>query len=151
MEPLFKTKSQYTFEEYKKFNRAIMKKNHVILVNAVLTILLLLCGIILKNLYIIIFAILYPIIYIVLIKRNIKKIYHSSKIIQEAQKTEFDFFEDHFEQKDAMSNVKLAYDKLSDIIETETNFYLMIAKNQGFILVKENFPEGLEEFLRNKR
>ena len=35
------------------------------------------------------------------------------------------------------------------LYKTKTNFYLMLAKNQGFILVKDNFPEGLDEFLRN--
>ena len=55
----------------------------------------------------------------------------------------------YFTEENSYGNTKLEYSKLHKIIETKTNFYLMIAKNQGFILIKENFPEGLEEFLRN--
>ena len=61
----------------------------------------------------------------------------------------FEFYNDYFTETNEYGNTKLEYNKLHKIIETKTNFYLMIAKNQGFILVKENFPEGLEEFLRN--
>ena len=44
--------------------------------------------------------------------------------------------------------VKREYEKLYKIIETETNFYLMISKTQGFVLVKNNMPEGLVEFIK---
>ena len=61
----------------------------------------------------------------------------------------FEFYDTYFIETNEYGNTKLEYSKLHKIIETKTNFYLMLAKNQGFILVKDNFPEGLDEFLRN--
>lgn len=33
-------------------------------------------------------------------------------------------------------------------IETKTNFYLMISKNQGHMLLKENMSDDLQNFIR---
>lgn len=61
----------------------------------------------------------------------------------------YDFYNTYFIENDDNGETKLEYKKLYKIIETKTNFYLMISKNQGFLLNKSNFPKGLDDFLRN--
>lgn len=146
MEPLFKTTTQYTLEEYKKFNKALMKKMLVILI--IFEILLVLFFVATQNIFYLIFAVIYPIILFAIQSANIKKVFNSNKIMQDLD-INFEFYKDYFIEKDGRGQGKIEYDKLYKIIETKTNFYLMIAKNQGYMLSKENFPDGLEEFIKN--
>ena len=62
----------------------------------------------------------------------------------------FEFYEDYFEESHEVGNATIPYDKLDAVIETKTHFYLMIAKNQGYMLAKENMPDGLESFIREQ-
>lgn len=148
MESLYKTKTINTFEEYKRFSRVLMYKKRSIIIYALLAAFLILDGIVLDNMIFIVFAVVYPFVIWLLHNMQVKKIFKTNKALQNAE-VNFEFYNDYFTETNEYGNTKLEYNKLHKIIETKTNFYLMIAKNQGFILVKENFPEGLEEFLRN--
>lgn len=148
MELLFQITTKFTLEEYKKFNYAILKKRHVWPILIIADILILLGGILDENLFLIIFAVLYPLVVLWVQKRSIQKIFDSNKVTQNIDVT-YTFYEDHFEEKHESGEARITYDKLSEIIETKTNFYLMIAKNQGYMLSKENMPEGLIEFIEN--
>lgn len=148
MEPLFKTSTKFTLKEYEKFNYAILKKRHVVPILIIVIFLLILAGIIGESLFLVMFGIIYPFILFLIQKINVKKVYNSNKLIQDTD-VSYEFFEDHFEQKHESGNATIPYDKLNEVIETKTNFYLMIAKNQGYMLLKENMPEGLQEFLVN--
>ena len=148
MESLYKTKTINTFEEYKRFSRVLMYKKRSIIIYALLAAFLILDGIVLDNMIFIVFAVVYPFIIWLLHNMQVKKVFNTNKALQNAE-VNFEFYNDYFTETNEYGNTKLEYNKLHKIIETKTNFYLMIAKNQGFILVKENFPEGLEEFLRN--
>ena len=148
MESLYKTKTINTFEEYKRFSRVLMYKKRSIIIYALLAAFLILDGIVLDNMIFIVFAVVYPFIIWLLHNMQVKKVFKTNKALQNAE-VNFEFYNDYFTETNEYGNTKLEYNKLHKIIETKTNFYLMIAKNQGFILVKENFPEGLEEFLRN--
>ena len=53
------------------------------------------------------------------------------------------------ENKFNIMEMKIEYSKFDEIFETKTNFYLMIAKNQGYMLPKSDMPSELEEFIRN--
>lgn len=44
--------------------------------------------------------------------------------------------------------MRVEYNKLNEIIETKTNFYLMISKNQGHMVLKENMSDDLQNFIR---
>lgn len=101
-----------------------------------------------ENYLLILFAIIYPIVIVILVNRQIKKVWKSNKIAQDMN-VAFEFYDTYFTENNESGDTRVEYSKLHKIIETKTNFYLMIAKNQGFILVKKNFPDGLEEFLRN--
>lgn len=148
MECLFQTTTKYTYEEYKKFNFALLKRRHVIPLIILAEILILVGGILSQYNFLIIFAVLYPFIFAWSLFHGIKKVYNSNKVTQD-EEIKFEFYEDHFEEKHESGNANITYDKLNEIIETKTNFYLMIAKNQGFMLLKENMPEGLEEFIHH--
>jgi len=148
MESLYKTKTINTFEEYKRFSRVLMYKKRSIIIYALLAAFLILDGIVLDNMIFIVFAVVYPFVIWLLHNMQVKKVFKTNKALQNAE-VNFEFYNDYFTETNEYGNTKLEYNKLHKIVETKTNFYLMIAKNQGFILVKENFPEGLEEFLRN--
>ena len=148
MESLYKTKTINTFEEYKRFSRVLMYKKRSIIIYALLAAFLILDCIVLDNMIFIVFAVVYPFVIWLLHNMQVKKVFKTNKALQNAE-VNFEFYNDYFTETNEYGNTKLEYNKLHKIIETKTNFYLMIAKNQGFILVKENFPEGLEEFLRN--
>ena len=147
MEPLFETSTIYTYEEYKRFNNALIFKGHILVLSIIPVLLIFAGGVLLKSNVLVVFAIIYPILFIVAKNIGAKRVYNSNKIIQNAKIT-FKFYEDHFEQFHESGDSNIPYEKLNKIIETKTNFYLMIAKNQGYILTKENMPDGLEEFLK---
>lgn len=56
-------------------------------------------------------------------------------------------YPDHMEQVRKQGNTQIAYDKLYRVAETDTNFYLMLSKMQGVILVKTNCDDKTIAFL----
>ena len=150
MEPLYRLTNKYTYEEYKKFNRAVMLKKKTLIATIIAVLLILIGGILLESLYLILFAIIYPILFVLLMNFGVKRVYNSNKILQDLD-VNFEFYDDCFVVKHEAGEAKIPYDKLNEIIETKTNFYLMIARNQGYMVLKENMPEGFEEFIKSKK
>ena len=148
MECLYKTTTKFTLEEYKKFNNAVLMKKHIWILMSVAILFILLGGILLRSPFLIAFAVLYPFLFIFIKNNSVKRVFHSNQITKNVDVT-FEFYEDYFKETHEAGEAKIPYDKLNEIIETKTNFYLMIAKNQGYMILKENMPEGLEEFIRN--
>lgn len=145
---LYTMNSKFTFEEYKKFNYALLKKRHHLLILAIYEIILALIGIGTGNMFIIVFTIIFPLIIYWIQNRNIKKIYNSNKVVQNLDVI-YEFYDTYFVEKSEHGEMKIEYSKFDEIFETKTNFYLMIAKNQGYMLPKSDMPSGLEEFIRN--
>ena len=150
MEPLYRTTNKYTYDEYKKFNRAVMLKKKTLIATIIAVLLILIGGILLESLFLILFAIIYPILFVLLMNVGVKRVYNSNKILQDLD-VNFEFYDDCFVVKHEAGEAKIPYDKLNEIIETKTNFYLMIARNQGYMVLKETMPEGFEEFIRGKK
>lgn len=148
MECLYSMNSKFTFEEYKKFNYALLKKRHHFLILAIYEVLVLILGIGTGNIFMIVFAIIFPLILYWLQSRAIKRIYNSNKVAQNLDVT-YEFYDAYFIEKSEHGEMKIEYSKFDEIFETKTNFYLMIAKNQGYMLLKSDMPKGLEEFIRN--
>ena len=148
MEYLYKTTSQITYSEYKKFNIDVFIGRKNIMVWLILDALWLVLSIISRDIISMAAALLWPILLILVYYISIKKAYASNKIMQDIATT-FEFFDTYLVEKSTVGESVVEYSQLHKIIETKTNFYLMIASNQGYILPKENFPDGLEEFLRN--
>ena len=145
---LYNMNSKFTFEEYKKFNYALLKKRHHLLILAIYEIILALIGIGTGNMFIIVFTIIFPLILYWIQNRNIKKIYNSNKVVQNLDVI-YEFYDTYFVEKSEHGEMKIEYSKFDEIFETKTNFYLMIAKNQGYMLPKSDMPSELEEFIRN--
>ncbi|MBQ3110669.1 MAG: YcxB family protein [Clostridia bacterium] len=59
------------------------------------------------------------------------------------------FYEAHIESEGAKSSTKVLYKNLYKIVETKTSFYVMMGNNMGFIVMKDDCPEGLIEFIRS--
>ena len=47
-----------------------------------------------------------------------------------------------------MSRSKFQYNRLFEIIETETNYYVMTVWNNGVIICKTDCPQGFDGFIR---
>ncbi len=147
MECLFKTATKNTLEEYKRFSIKLQMNTKSIILYILMTVFLVLSGIVLDNPFFIAFAIIYPIVLWIMLNHRIKKVYASNKVLQDTD-VNYEFYNTYFVETNNYGTTQLEYNKLNKIIETKTNFYLMIAKNQGFILSKSEFPQGLSEFLR---
>lgn len=89
-------------------------------------------------------------IYFLLPRYRIRKAYNSNKHIQDKTIT-INFFEDRLETEDSSGCAKVMYDEIYRIYETKTNFYIMIATNQGMNVIKANCSDGLIEHLRRLR
>jgi len=145
MDPLFITKSVFSFDEYKKFNFALSGKNTLIAF-AIICPFIFFAGIYLMEWLYVILSIVFPLIMFLTYKLQLRKIYKSNKFADKLE-TEFRFYNDYFTVKDVRSEATVQYDMLHKVIFTKTNVYLMIAKNQGYMLIKKNFPDGLERFI----
>ncbi|MCR5507470.1 MAG: YcxB family protein [Lachnospiraceae bacterium] len=66
------------------------------------------------------------------------------------RKQEYRFYTDRFRVQGSAGKSYIPYNKLHRIIETRSDFYLMISRNQGFVVGKKDCPEGLESFLSQK-
>ena len=135
----------YSYEEYKRYTWKLLLTRGRIIGYSVLELWILLLGFLMNNPLLILLAIVYPILIVVLQNRHIKKVWHSNKVAQNME-VKYDFYDTYFTATTGSSEERLGFNMLHKIIETKTNFYLMISKNQGFILNKSNFPEGLAEF-----
>lgn len=60
------------------------------------------------------------------------------------------FYPDRVDVFGSWGKTCVPYDKLYKILETGKHFYLMIAKNQGYILCKSDCSRELIEFLKGK-
>lgn len=149
---LYQTSVKLTYEEYKRFSKAVMKKN---MRKVYISLIVLLFGAGLLRivspdssliLFLIFFIIFYPIVLCFGQNRAIKKTYMSNELLKNTVET-IDFYKNHFVSKTEKSESTVEYDKLYKIIETKTNFYLMIADNQGYIVSKANCSQELIDFI----
>ena len=154
MECLYSVETKITFNEYRRYVFSLNKRK--IIIDSIISLFILTLGIILQLLTDIPFyrnlVILFPLIYYILIVINycfgVRKKYNSNKLIQNAN-IKFDFYKDFFEVTDNHGASKLKYCELYKIIETKTNFYLMVQNGWGYLILKENMPDGLELFIKN--
>ena len=156
MKLLFETKSEYTYDEYPKFSRTVQNKVQRLwlLQLAMVAAFLVLAwlgwkkGSTVEAIAGIIVAVLIPVIFYLVNSWVIKRLYQSNHALQ-GQVSTFRFYRDHFEQDNALGHTSIPYDELTEIVETKTNFYLMVDKNQGMILIKENCTPELTAFVQN--
>ena len=156
MEPLFTMQTAYTFEEYKKFNQKLLLGRMIVLyisMSLMLVAITLMAVLATRNLSYILFLPLWLILLFILrpVVQNsaLKKAYYSNKILQKSGLYTFSFFNDHFESKTARSFSSVEYCYILRILESKTNFYIMIAVNQAYIINKSNCSPELIEFIKS--
>lgn len=156
MEPLFTTHTAYTFEEYKKFNQKLLLGKRIALYVSTYLLLALITYMVVfitKNSIFELFLALWLIWFLILspIFQNsaLKKAYYSNKTIRKIGVYTYDFFSDHLEAKTDRSFSSLEYCDIYKIIESKTNFYIMISVNQAYIINKSNCSPEFIEFIQN--
>ena len=146
MEPLFTTSTDYTLEEYQKIVRIVQNKilkRPLVLFILIASVLLLafLCDDVSMRIGLILGCILVIPVLLLLDRWRIKKSYSQNRQLQGLH-ADFFFYPDYMESK-------IPYQKIFRILETPTNFYLMLAKTQGLIVIKSNCSDELISFLQN--
>lgn len=146
MEPLFTTEFEYNYDEFKKFSWRLTGMPLMILVICY-SLLVLVLGIATISPVYITLGVLLPVLVFLLYSRKTKRVYKSNRMFDRLQRV-YKFYDTYFVIEDAVNNATVDYSLINKAVFTKTNVYLMIAKNQGYMLLKSNFPEGLEAFLR---
>jgi len=148
---IHKTTVKFTYEEYKRFSLTIMKK--ALTKSAIGLVILLLFAAILFGMnnsklsaLLCAFVVLYTFMLVFKINSQIKKTYESNELLKDITQT-IEFYEKHFVAKSDKSETTVEYEKLYKVVENKTNFYLMIADNQGYIVSKANCSGDLIDFI----
>lgn len=146
MNILYEVDMTYTFGEYKAYSRTMFRRQAL---PAFLGMEVLFLGVAVYtgSLFLAVIGLLWLGVAILVQNRQVKKIYASNKLAQN-MKILFQFGESALVENTENGQFTVPYDKLHKILETKTHFYLMTAKNQGYMLNKAYFPEGLEDLLR---
>jgi len=151
---IHKTTVKFTYEEYKRFSLTIMKK--ALTKTAIGLLILLLFAAVLLGMdnpklaaLLCAFIPLYIFMLVLKINKQIKRTYESNELLKDITQT-IEFYEKHFIAKSDKSETTVEYEKLYKVIENKTNFYLMIADNQGYIVSKANCDNELIEFIKTK-
>ena len=144
---LYHTTAKNTYEEYKKYILEFNKKR-MILTIVLLDLFFVFIAVFTKQILFYVAALIVPVIEYFSLVRPMKKVYYSNKLAVDAV-LEYDFYDTYFTKKSVAGEDKIEYNKLLKIVETKTNFYLMIAINQGYMLKKSEMPEGMDDFIRS--
>lgn len=158
MEPLFTTQTIYSFSEYKRWCLTLSQKRAKIITGVPIALFLLYAARFLfeptdtrsKILTLIIIAFFCgALIGLFYIRRNrqIKKTYYSNQTVQKNGAVTIDFFDDYLISHGTDGYVEYRYANCYRIIETKTNFYIMMATNSGIIIIKQNCSPELIKFL----
>ncbi len=156
MKVLFKNKTKYNKEIYRKFLEFHEEKygKFYYIYTAIITIALLFCMIaqLMSQNYIIFFLTL-----AILIAFLAWRFYHPIEVvkneiqspkIEKEQEFIFKFFEKYFSIYSKKVNRQIKYWKLKKIFETNEFFYLYIDKTHAFLLDKNKFEIGTSEAFR---
>ena len=156
MEPLYTTQFAYTLDEYLKYNNAVLKsQKSFITVYIMFSLSSFVLGAIsyymIKNtIFSIFFALFFFIVFTiefpVVIKKSAKKAYYSNKTLDK-NISNYEFFKDELKETNLHSVNVHKYSELTKIIETKTNFYLMISNQQGYLIKNDNCSPELITFL----
>lgn len=155
MEPLYTTQTANTYEEFKRWNYALNKTRFILL--AIL--LLLFIGIMAAyyllhlisaaTLFLSVFlAALIFAVFIALVSKTIKDTYYSNRSLLKSPVVSVNFYEDRLESDNKQQFSKYDYEDIFKILETKTNFYIMVSANTGIIIVKQNCSQELISFIQ---
>lgn len=162
---IYTINSKYTLEEVLRYNRFILinmyhlKRQHYL---CYAVSFLILCGIIASDITSYIDHNTYPITSIITFlvlgyvnwnlhtspDRKAKEAYNKNTLIKDAPYSLY-FYDTYFVSvvNGDMSKSKFQYNRLSEIIETKTNYYVMTVWNNGIIIRKSDCPQGFDNFI----
>lgn len=151
----FEVETKYTLDEYRKFNQVVLDIIYRGRTKRIITItvcMLTVVGFIVFKMYssAAIAFIVYAALFYLEKKGSEKAIndaWKSNELMKDAV-YHYKFSENKVEATSPKGLEILEYDKMYRLIETDTNFYMMIAKNVGFIVLKANMTNGQIEFVR---
>ena len=147
MEPLFQSQTEYTFDEFKRYNREILYKvrkvNKTIIM---LEVILLVVAFLTKNLTYAASALLVLLIFKLTFSLQEKRAYRKNPQLHNMIMTHR-FYGDYIEQESKFGVVTIFHYQIRDVLETRTNFYLLTASNGTIMIVKEHCSEALLEHL----
>ena len=156
MEPLFTTQTAYTFEEYKRFSKRLLLGKKIlshVLMSFLMMLVLIMAVIATQNFKMLYYFLLWLVFILIIepITQNsaLEKAYDSNKALQKSWLYTYSFFNDHLEVRTARSFSSLEYCDILRLIETQTNFYIMTAINQAYIINKSNCSPELIAFIQN--
>ncbi|MBR4314237.1 MAG: YcxB family protein [Lachnospiraceae bacterium] len=151
----FEVETTRTFEEYEKYNKVVYEKLYKIkririiffVVYFLILIVLSLPKHYAEAIVVVLIAGISVFITRLFVDRDIKKTYETNTLMKDA-KVLYKFSEDRVESHSPIGIEVLEYSKMYKLIENDTNFYMMIAKNMGFIISKANMTKEQIEFVR---
>ncbi|WP_026661836.1 YcxB family protein [Butyrivibrio proteoclasticus] len=155
----YETQSKWTIDELKKLNKATLIGMHKPYLAFVIALEVLFAGGIIVSAAIssaklmaefAALLIILPLSLYLITNIRIKKEYNSNKILQTTVTT-FRFDEDKLESSSDRGSAFVKYDEIYKILETDTNFYLFLSKNQALNVIKANCSDELISFLHNKK
>lgn len=158
-QPLFTIKSTYSEKEFVRFNRYIMLHRFHYLRNSIvcnLILLLIFSGVIIDDVNsgnipigsVITFLLIVFINWKLCVSptNKSKKAYRRNKTMRDASYS-VDFYYDHYVILCNGIESSVPFDKLQEIIETDTDYYIMLSKISGVIIPKEKCPVGFADFI----
>ncbi|MDO4265227.1 MAG: YcxB family protein [Eubacteriales bacterium] len=153
-EPLYRTRTEYSMEEYCRFGQTMTDRMSRIppwLLIAGIFVLRAVVELVFSHdlpqaVISLIAAVAAAFIFRRLIRHSIEKAYRANAELQ-GLTAEISFYPDHLETNNRLGSTQLPYNKIYRIFETKTNYYIMMSKNQGIIVVKENCTPELCGFM----
>lgn len=158
-QPLFTIKSTYSEKEFVRFNRYIMLHRLHYLRNIIacnLILLLIFSGVIIDDVNsgnipigsVITFLLIVFVNWKLCVSptNKSKKVYRQNKTMRDASYS-VDFYDDHYVILCNGIESSVPFDKPHEIIETDTDYYIMLSKISGVIIPKEKCPVGFADFI----
>ena len=165
-QPLYTIKSQYTLYEFLRYNKYILssryhlKRQHY---TCYAVSLLIWCGVVASDVASYTSHHAFPVSSIITLlvlgyvnwnlhtstDRKAREAYNKNTLTKDAP-YELCFYDTYFvlSVNGDMSRSKFQYNRLFEIIETETNYYVMTVWNNGVIICKTDCPQGFDGFIR---
>lgn len=148
MEPMFQSQTEYTFDEYKKYNREILYKvKNVNKTIIIFEVVLLILAFVTKDLTYAFGALLVPLIFKLMFYFQEKSAYKRNPQLHNMIMTHR-FYEDYIEQESKLGIVTIYHYQIQNVLETKTNYYLLTGNNGTIMIVKENCSVDLLAHLR---
>ncbi|MGI5883940.1 MAG: YcxB family protein [Candidatus Spyradocola sp.] len=150
MEPLYTAKSQFTWEEcWQMTKTAILRRRHTAIFVVAMVLLCVLLSAMAGQVYPLLLCIVLLVAYALVVRISTHRAFLANRVMRD-QNMSFSFYADRFEVEYSGGHTVIPYDQLFAIWETDTNFYLMLSPNQGYVLSREGCNEALADFLRSK-